>query len=209
MFGIDAEIESRMKKMSIEDAQKLSIEKGSNCFVIDKPITNDELYNYLMNDNYSWCFIDLYNKLIGYEPDQKIITQRLDELQEISKETSTHITIVSQINREIEKYTEKNSGGKRPKMHQLKHSGSIEEVSDIVFLLYRHKYYHPEISEDVIEICIEKQRQGIQNKTIAYEFEGHYHRLGKHTEDWSYKEMNKADKTIVNHPKPIIELGTK
>jgi len=202
IFGFTPEYEAKLKKMSMEDSIEFCKDYDSKCFIIDKPITNDELFNILSSNNFTFCCIDLYGKLKGYEPDQKIITQRLDEIQQIAKEVNSHINLVSQINREFEKnYYSSNGNGKRPIMSQLKQSGSLEEVADLILLLYRHKYYHPNEKEDVLEINIAKQRQGgIMGKTVGFDFIGAFHRIGQHRKEWDAQSKTQGDKIIKSCP---------
>lgn len=50
---------------------------------------------------------------------------------------------------------------KRPKMSDLRDSGSIEQDADLIMLLYRDEYYNKENTENkFIEIDIAKHRNG-------------------------------------------------
>ena len=84
------------------------------------------------------------------------------ELKNTAKELDICIVLVSQLNRGVEYrgYT------KRPMLHDLRDSGSIEEDADKVILLYRPEYYH--LTEDehgistkgVMDMIVAKNRIG-------------------------------------------------
>lgn len=84
------------------------------------------------------------------------------ELKNTAKELDICIVLVCQLNRGVEYrgYT------KRPMLHDLRDSGSIEEDADKVILLYRPEYYH--LTEDehgistkgVMDMIVAKNRIG-------------------------------------------------
>jgi replicative DNA helicase len=80
------------------------------------------------------------------------------------------IIMLSQLNRGIDSRADK-----RPTMMDLRESGSIEQLADIVMLLHRDAYYDPEVKsgnvadDNILQIMIEKFRNGT-TKTLKYEF---------------------------------------
>lgn len=88
-----------------------------------------------------FAIVDYVNLMEGdagtkyFSPTDKIsdITR---ELKRCAKQFHIPIVLLAQLNRDVEKETDK-----RPKLHNLKSSGAIEENSDIVLLLYRPAYY--------------------------------------------------------------------
>jgi replicative DNA helicase len=77
-------------------------------------------------------------------------------LKLLSKELQIPIILLCQLNRNVEGRAQK-----IPFLSDLKESGSIEENSDIVAMLYREGYYEPESpNKDILDIFIRKHRQG-------------------------------------------------
>ena len=78
------------------------------------------------------------------------------QLKLLAKELGITIFIGSQLNRQVE-----NRIDKRPLLSDLRASGSIEQDSDIVLLLYREAYYDDDLNDEdakKIEINIAKHR---------------------------------------------------
>lgn len=101
------------------------------------------------------------------------------ELKEVAKSTGVRIWLLSQLNRSVEERT-----NKRPMLSDLRESGSIEEVADIVLGLYRESYYKvkegkidKEPDPNELEIIILKQRDG-ETSTIKTMFSGRYMKIG-------------------------------
>jgi replicative DNA helicase len=77
-------------------------------------------------------------------------------LKAIAKELNVPVIAVAQINRGVEQRNDK-----RPLLSDLRESGSVEQDADIVLMLYREDYYHPDTpAKGVAEALIRKQRGG-------------------------------------------------
>ena len=82
-------------------------------------------------------------------------------IKQTAKELGVPIVVLAQLNRNVEQRK-----GNRPKLSDLRESGSIEQDSDIVGMLYRAEYYYPdkaEVPDDLkgrAELIIAKHRNG-------------------------------------------------
>lgn len=93
-------------------------------------------------------------------------------LKDMAKRTDSAVVLLSQINREVQKQS-----NKRPSVADLKQSGSLEEDADLVMLLYRDEVYD-EHTEDkgVAEVILAKHRNG-PTGTVRLLFEPEYTRF--------------------------------
>jgi replicative DNA helicase len=79
---------------------------------------------------------------------------------------------LAQLNRAVEARTDK-----RPKMSDLRDSGSIEQDADVVIMLYRDDYYDQSSKEPgITELIITKQRNG-PTGTVKVGFEASWTRF--------------------------------
>ena len=77
-------------------------------------------------------------------------------MKSLAKELDVPIIALAQVNREVEKRTDK-----KPRMGDLKESGDIEQEADVVMFLYRDEQCYPQSGEKgTIEILIDKNRHG-------------------------------------------------
>ena len=92
----------------------------------------------------------------GRESREQAIAAMSRELKKLARELEIPVLAVSQLNRGVE-YRE----NKRPLMSDLRESGSIEQDADVVILMYRDDYYHPEsLDKGIVELNIAKHRGG-------------------------------------------------
>lgn len=86
------------------------------------------------------------------------------QIKALARELSVPVICLSQLNRASEQRQ-----GNRPRMSDLRESGSIEQDADVVMLLHREDYYHTgdqawlaenQDKQGVAEIIIAKQRNG-------------------------------------------------
>jgi replicative DNA helicase len=85
-------------------------------------------------------------------------------IKAMARELSVPVICLSQLNRASEQRE-----GHRPRMSDLRESGSIEQDADVVMMLHREEYYHkqdPDWAEQnadkvgVAELILAKQRNG-------------------------------------------------
>jgi replicative DNA helicase len=93
----------------------------------------------------------------GHENRQQEISQITRNLKNLARELEVPILAMSQLNRSLESREDK-----RPRLADLRESGSIEQDADVVMFIYRHEYYHPEDQEKkgIAEVIVAKHRAG-------------------------------------------------
>ena len=77
-------------------------------------------------------------------------------LKSLSKELDVPILALCQLNRECDKRADK-----RPMTSDLRESGSLEQDADMVWLVYRDDFYHPNSQDQgMAEVIVAKNRHG-------------------------------------------------
>jgi replicative DNA helicase len=91
---------------------------------------------------------------------QQEITQISGGLKELAKETGVPVLVLSQLNRELEK----RGPGERPRLSDIRESGSVEQDADLVGLLYNNEDDGEQEQRDraavPVRIFVAKQRNG-------------------------------------------------
>jgi replicative DNA helicase len=108
------------------------------------------------------CIMIDYMQLMdnpGVESRQQQISEISRGIKAVARELNVPVIALSQLNRGSE-----NRDGHRPRMSDLRESGSIEQDADVVMLLHREDYYRmsePDFQPDnIAELIIAKQRNG-------------------------------------------------
>jgi replicative DNA helicase len=97
------------------------------------------------------------------------ISKLTRELKQLAKKLGIAIVILSQLSRGVESRNDK-----RPMMSDLRDSGSIEQDSNMILMLYRDAYYNPNTEMgDATEVLIVKNRGGATGMALL-NFSGEY-----------------------------------
>jgi replicative DNA helicase len=139
-------------------ARRLKSQRGIRCIMLD--------YLQLMHMGTS-----------RVESRQQEITMISRYLKALARELNVPVVVLSQLNRAPE-----GREGHRPRMSDLRESGSIEQDADVVMLLHREDYYHRGDEEkdykpdNTAELIIAKQRNG-PTGTVSLRFMEKYTRF--------------------------------
>lgn len=105
-------------------------------------------------------YLQLMQARRGREPEnrQQEISQISRDLKALARELEVPLIAVSQLSRAVE-----SREGNKPRLSDLRESGSIEQDADLVVFLYREDYYNPERRKgevSVADVIVAKQRNG-------------------------------------------------
>lgn len=92
-------------------------------------------------------------------------------LKGLSKELNVPVICLCQLSRGVESRDDK-----RPKLSDLRESGTIEQDADIVLFLYRDGYYKDDPNDKSAELRISKHRGGAVG-TVNLRFDGEYQKF--------------------------------
>lgn len=96
-------------------------------------------------------------------------------IKTFGKEFNCPVLLLSQLSRSLE-----SRPNKRPIMSDLRESGEIEQVADVIIFLYRDEVYNDKSdAKGLAEIIVAKNRQG-KIGTVRLGFEGRYSRFTNH-----------------------------
>ena len=94
-------------------------------------------------------------------------------LRELAKQLGWPVIALSQLNRNLESRSDK-----RPMLSDLRESGALEQDADVVWMLYRDEYYHPDSTEHpgIAELNVAKWRHG-STGVVKLRFDAHLTRF--------------------------------
>ncbi|TXH10460.1 MAG: replicative DNA helicase, partial [Hyphomicrobiaceae bacterium] len=154
-------------------------------------------------------FIDYLQLVAGVG--KKSSDNRQSEVSEVSrglkalaKEVDIPVIVASQLNRESEK-----NAGLRPKLSDLRESGSIEQDASVVLMLYRPTTDATVLEdEDIkgtckVKMLLAKQRDGISGIDINLAF----NKLHQRMDIWPKVESNDVMHTVPQPALPYSDVG--
>jgi replicative DNA helicase len=98
------------------------------------------------------------------DPRQEQVAQISRRLKHLARELDIPVIALAQVNRASEDRQDH-----RPRLSDLRESGSIEQDADTVYLLHRPDRYEPGQQEGIIEVIVAKNRNGpVGEVTLAF-----------------------------------------
>ena len=162
-----SEVESakvRLKQLSASDYETLAsnMDKISewDLYIDDTPgITVDQIEERIKDVKPEVVFIDYLQLMTGNKKKDRYsqIEDICLNLKRIAKENEVIIFMASQLSRALESRYDK-----RPLLSDLRESGTIENISDVVIFIYREEYYNYHNEDD--EICTKGETEIIVAK---------------------------------------------
>ena len=146
-------------------------------------------------------FIDYVQLMSGIDNKGKNREQEISEISRnlklLAKDMDIPVIALSQLSRSVEL----RGGMKRPELHDLRESGSLEQDADVVMFLYRPEYYKKKEDEDGVrfpdgysELLLKKHRNGATGK-IVIKFDKETMQFYDHDFPKSITEKKEMDKS--------------
>jgi len=94
------------------------------------------------------------------------------QLQKMAKALNVPLFVLSQLSRAL-----MGRNDKRPVLSDLRESGELEQVADVVMMLYRDEEHNPDtLDKGITEVILRKNRQGSKG-TVKLLFEAEFTRF--------------------------------
>jgi len=163
---LDVSQRSRLKSRS-GDLRKLY---GDRLLIPDNRQTSESIWRYVAQLKPTLVVIDHLRFVADdtAENENKRQGKVTQALHDMSKALDIPVLLLAQINRSVERQTDK-----RPGLSDLRDSGEIEENADNVWMLYRGDYYNPPMVYSPFsdtELWVRKFRNGPQNICVKLVF---------------------------------------
>lgn len=123
-------------------------------------------------------------RMVGSE--REMLTEYIRQLRQMAVEQDMSIILCSQINREAA-----SGSDKMPYLHQLKGTGSAEELCDTALLLHWPYKYDPNEDKNHYKVICAKQRNG-STGAFSIKFLPQYYRFAERTKEDIMNEKRKT-----------------
>ncbi len=142
----------------------LDIISSCNLSIFDDTYKIEEILSRIETEKPEYVFVDYLQLFDTPRKKQRseAITNIMLDLKKIAKENNCIIFILSQLSRALESRCDK-----RPMLSDLRESGDIENISDVVIFIYRDEYYKCYADEEdynfkkgKAEIIVAKNKMG-------------------------------------------------
>jgi replicative DNA helicase len=117
-------------------------------------------------------YLQLMSSARQSENRQQEVSNYSRALKQMAQDLGITVIALSQLNRAVEQRSDK-----RPQMHDIRESGSLEQDSDGIIMLYRDDIVEPESTRlGEADLILVKNRSGPKG-TVTVAFQGHYSRF--------------------------------
>lgn len=170
LLGSDARIDAqKLRSGSLQDNEWVKISDSANK-MSDLPIYINDCSSITTTDiktksaklkkdkGLSLIVVDYLQLMNGKgESREREVANISKQLKQIAKDLDVPVVALSQLNRKCEERP-----NKRPRLSDLRESGSIEQDSDVICFIYRDEVYNGtnDDNKNIAEIIIGKQRNG-------------------------------------------------
>lgn len=175
-LGYRLKFELTQKQKEIEQAFEFYSSK--ELYINDKTnISVEDIEEQINTQKPDYVFIDYIQLVRMKAPNMtEAVNFAVLELKRIARETGVIFIILTQLSRALECRLDK-----RPILSDIRNTNLLEELSDVIMMIYREEYYHPDEVEckGYAEILIEKNVNNCTGPTSLIYFDGVFKNLSK------------------------------